>query len=248
MITDEKENLLSINVSGYEGPLDLLIDLSKKQKVDITKVSIFELAEQYLKFINNNIHRLNLSADYLVMASFLAFLKSKMLLPDDENNTISHVEGDLAKRLAHYSAIKAATKKLENLPRLGEDFFIRKLKSEFYISNKTVINASLNDLFDNYLSIYKKQEKISLQFKKNRYFSIEDGMKWMKSIYLLKDKEWKEIFDFLPLKINDLKMKKSAIMSLILATLTMAKEGKLDIIQKSVYDKIFVKLKDKNEI
>ena len=248
MITDEKENLLSINVSGYEGPLDLLIDLSKKQKVDITKVSIFELAEQYLKFINNNIHRLNLSADYLVMASFLAFLKSKMLLPDDEIDTISNIEGDLTKRLAHYSAIKAATKKLEDLPRLGKDFFIRKSKSEFYISNKTVINVSLNDLFDNYLSIYKKQEKINLQFKKNRYFSIEDGMKWMKSIYLLKDKEWKEIFDFLPLKINDLKMKKSAIMSLILATLTMAKEGKLDIIQKSVYDKIFVKLKDKNEI
>ena len=248
MITDEKENLLSINVSGYEGPLDLLIDLSKKQKVDITKVSIFELAEQYLTFINNNIHRLNLSADYLVMASFLAFLKSKMLLPDDEIDTISNIEGDLTKRLAHYSAIKAATKKLEDLPRLGKDFFIRKSKSEFYISNKTVINVSLNDLFDNYLSIYKKQEKINLQFKKNRYFSIEDGMKWMKSIYLLKDKEWKEIFDFLPLKINDLKMKKSAIMSLILATLTMAKDGKLEIIQKSVYNKIFVKLKDKNEI
>ena len=76
---------LNVNISGYEGPLDLLLDLSKKQKVDIKKISILELADQYLDFIDMNVSRLKLSADYLVMASLLAYLKSKLLLPNDES-------------------------------------------------------------------------------------------------------------------------------------------------------------------
>ena len=85
---------LNLNISGYEGPLDLLLDLSKKQKVDIKQISILELANQYLDFINNNINNLKLSADYLVMASFLAFLKSKLLLPD-EKEEVEILEEDL---------------------------------------------------------------------------------------------------------------------------------------------------------
>ena len=88
-IYSNSQNKLNVNISGYEGPLDLLLELSRKQKVDITKVSILELADQYLKYIRENMYDLNLSADYLVMASFLAFLKSKMLLPEDEDdNTV----------------------------------------------------------------------------------------------------------------------------------------------------------------
>ena len=75
---------LNLNISGYEGPLDLLLELSKKQKVDIKKISILELANQYLDFIDQNVNQIKLSADYLVMASLLAFLKSKLLLPEDE--------------------------------------------------------------------------------------------------------------------------------------------------------------------
>ena len=78
----------NLNISGYEGPLDLLLDLSKKQKVDIKKISILELANQYLDFINKNLDNLKLSADYLVMASFLAFLKSKLLLPDEKEEPL----------------------------------------------------------------------------------------------------------------------------------------------------------------
>ena len=75
---------LNLNISGYEGPLDLLLELSKKQKVDIKKISILELANQYLDFIDQNVNQIKLSADYLVMASLLALLKSKLLLPEDE--------------------------------------------------------------------------------------------------------------------------------------------------------------------
>ena len=101
----------NLNISGYEGPLDLLLDLSKKQKVDIKKISILELANQYLDFINKNLDNLKLSADYLVMASFLAFLKSKLLLPD-EKEEVELLEEDLSNRLIHYNAIKTLTKKI----------------------------------------------------------------------------------------------------------------------------------------
>ena len=104
----------NLNISGYEGPLDLLLDLSKKQKVDIKKISILELANQYLDFINKNLDNLKLSADYLVMASFLAFLKSKLLLPD-EKEEVELLEQDLSNRLIHYNAIKTLTKKIFKL-------------------------------------------------------------------------------------------------------------------------------------
>ena len=113
----QEEMYLNLNISGYEGPLDLLLDLSKKQKVDIKKISILELANQYLDFINNNLENLKLSADYLVMASFLAFLKSKLLLPD-EKEEVALLEEDLSNRLIHYNAIKTLTKKIFKLSRI----------------------------------------------------------------------------------------------------------------------------------
>ena len=96
---------LNLNISGFEGPLDLLLDLSRKQKVDIKKISILELADQYLKFVEENIENLKLSADYLVMASFLAFLKSKLLIPE-EKEEVEEIQEDLAKKLIHYSLMK----------------------------------------------------------------------------------------------------------------------------------------------
>ena len=150
----EDNEKLNINISGYEGPLDLLLELSKKQKVDITKVSILELAEQYLRFIDEKRDNLRLTADYLVMASFLAYLKSKMLLPED-NEDIQEIEEDLAKRLIHYNAIKIASIELESLPREGIDFFVNKTKGDFFVSNKVVINVALHDLINSYAIILR---------------------------------------------------------------------------------------------
>ena len=91
---------LNLNISGYEGPLDLLLDLSKKQKVDIKKISILELANQYLNFVEENIENLKLTADYLVMASLLAYLKSKLLIPE-EKEEVQEIQEDLTQRIIH---------------------------------------------------------------------------------------------------------------------------------------------------
>ena len=113
---------LNLNISGYEGPLDVLLDLSKKQKVDIKKISILELSNQYLKFVEENLENLKLSADYLVMASLLAFLKSKLLIPE-EKEEVETIQEDLTQRLIHYRAIKDLSLKIFDLPRQGRDFF-----------------------------------------------------------------------------------------------------------------------------
>ena len=170
----------NLNISGYEGPLDLLLDLSKKQKVDIKKISILELANQYLDFINKNLDNLKLSADYLVMASFLAFLKSKLLLPD-EKEEVELLEEDLSNRLIHYNAIKTLTKKIFKLSREGNDFISVRIKNEFKISNKIVPEASLQDLILKYSEITKKKNTMKVLIDELEQFTIEDGLSWIKN-------------------------------------------------------------------
>ena len=233
---------LNLNISGYEGPLDLLLDLSKKQKVDIKQISILELANQYLDFINNNINNLKLSADYLVMASFLAFLKSKLLLPD-EKEEVEILEEDLSKRLVHYNAIKLLSKKIFELPREGKDFYSINIRNDFKISNKVVPNASLQDLILNYSEISQKKNTMKILIDNNEIFSVEDGIEWLKKFMDLESSNWDDLFNLLPLyKINKIN-KKSAKLALFQASLDQVNQGKIEINQKFHFDKIMIRLK-----
>ena len=148
---------LNLNISGYEGPLDILLELSRKQKVDIKKISILELANQYLKFVDENIENLKLSADYLVMASLLAYLKSKLLIPE-EKEEVEEIQEDLTQRLVHYNAIKKLSHEISLLPNEGNNFFNIKIRNEFVISSKIVPKISLQDLILKYSEIFKKKK------------------------------------------------------------------------------------------
>ena len=172
---------LNLNISGYEGPLDLLLDLSKKQKVDIKKISILELANQYLNFVEENLENLKLTADYLVMASLLAYLKSKLLIPE-EKEEVQEIQEDLTQRITHYNAIKKLSNKIFQIPREGYDFFNISIKNEFIISNKIVPKISLQDLILKYSEIFKKKKSIKLLAEENDFYSLEDGETWLKSI------------------------------------------------------------------
>ena len=235
---------LNVNISGYEGPLDFLLDLSKKQKVDIKKISILELSEQYLNFINENLHHLKLSADYLVMASLLAFLKSRLLLPDDQSGDTEEIEQDISNRLIHYDAIKKLSRKIFDLPKEGENFFNIKIKNEFIISNKLVPKIALHDIIFRYTEIAKKKNTIKILSVDNDLYTIDDGFVWLDEIFKkIIGQKWTTLFDFLPKKFQNIKLKKSAIISLLLASLNRVKEGKIEINQKQHYDKILVKSK-----
>ena len=233
---------LNLNISGYEGPLDLLLDLSKKQKVDIKKISILELANQYLNFVEENLENLKLTADYLVMASLLAYLKSKLLLPEDKEE-VQEIQEDLTQRIIHYNAIKKLSNKISELPKEGHDFFYISIKNEFIISNKIVPKISLQDLILKYSEIFKKKKSIKLLAEENDFYSLEDGERWLRSILKLKEKNWLNLFNFLPEEIKSYKMKKSAILSLLLASLDNVNQGKILINQKDHFEEIMVKLK-----
>ena len=233
---------LNLNISGYEGPLDLLLDLSKKQKVDIKKISILELANQYLDFVEKNLKEINLSADYLVMASLLAFLKSKLLLPEEENSEVQELEQDLAQRLIHYDSIKKLANEIFQLPQQGIDFKNIKISNEFVISSKIVPKIKLQDLILKYSEISRKKNSIKIINDEDKFFSIETGMKWLDNIFQIKEKKWLFLFNFLPR--NESKYnQKSAIMSLFMATLNKVFEGKLDVNQKEHFSKIMVRSK-----
>ena len=235
---------LNLNISGYEGPLDLLLELSKKQKVDIKKISILELANQYLDFIDKNLNQIKLSADYLVTASLLAYLKSKLLLPEDQNDDSENIEEDLTNRLIHYDAIKKLAKKIFDLPQDGIDFHSVKISNEFTISSKIVPKTTLHDLILKYSELNKRKNSIKLISEESNLYTIEDGLKWLNKLFDIKEKNWLFLFNFLP-KIfkRDVKYK-SAIISLLLASLNKVSQGQIVINQKQHYDKIMVKLKN----
>ena len=234
---------LNLNISGYEGPLDLLLELSKKQKVDIKKISILELANQYLDFVDNNLNEINLSADYLVMASLLAYLKSKLLLPFEEDDEAIEIEEDLTQRLIHYDAIKKLASKIFELPEEGKDFFNIKIENEFLISSQIVPTIKLQDLILKYSEIFKKKNTIKILSDENEFFTTEKGLEWLDVIFQIKEKRWLFLFNFLP-EIKSVKTKKkSAIMSLLMATLSRVSEGKIDINQKDHYGKIMIRSK-----
>ena len=233
---------LNLNISGYEGPLDLLLDLSKKQKVDIKKISILELANQYLSFVEENLENLKLTADYLVMASLLAYLKSKLLIPE-EKEEVQEIQEDLTQRMIHYNAIKKLSNKIFQLPTEGYDFLNISIKNDFVISNKIVPKISLQDLILKYSEIFKKKKSIKLLTEENDFYSLEDGETWLKNIFKLKEKNWLNLFKFLPEDTKSLKMKKSAILSLLLASLDNVNQGKILINQKDHFEEIMVKLK-----
>ena len=233
----------NLNISGYEGPLDLLLDLSKKQKVDIKKISILELANQYLDFINKNLDNLKLSADYLVMASFLAFLKSKLLLPD-EKEEVELLEEDLSSRLIHYNAIKTLTNEIFKLSREGKDFKYVRIKNEFKISNKIVPDASLQDLILKYSEITKKKNTMKVLIDELEQFTIEDGINWIKNFLDIDNISWLSLFSFLPKRNLNNKNKKSAILALFQASLDQAHQGEIEINQNSHFQKIMVRSKN----
>lgn len=234
---------LNLNISGYEGPLDLLLELSQKQKVDIKKISILELSNQYLDFVEKNRSRLKLSADYLVMASLLAFLKSKLLLPQDNDNDSSEIEEDLTNRIIHYSAIKKLSKLIQSLPQSGRNFEYIKIKNDYVISNKVVPKSTLQDLILQYMEIVKKNNSFKSLSIEDNYYSLEDGLKWLKSFIDNDiDKKWNLLFDFLPKQIKNKEQNRSAIVSLLLASLNEVKNGNVSLNQNDSFDDIMIRI------
>lgn len=240
------EDALVIMVDGFEGPLDMLLALARQQKVDIAKISILTLADQYLEFIEQAKRiNLELAADYLVMAAWLAYLKSKMILPQ-----VSSVEGEptademaarLRWRLQRLEAMRSAAARLMARDRLDRDVFARGAPEPINVVRLRTYKDSLYDL----LTAYATQRVKKLGGKTYRpvhapVMLIEEARERLERM-LGKISDWSGLSRLLPFDWSGGPRRRSALASTLLACLELARDGKIEIRQLKPFDEVYVK-------
>lgn len=240
---------LMLDIDGYEGPIDILLTLARDQKVDLTKISILELAEQYLAFINAAQRlRIELAADYLVMAAWLAYLKSRLLLPaiggEDEPNA-AELADRLAFQLQRLEAMRKVSEHLFAREQMGQDFFRRGDPERMPIIRSSVFDLSLYELLSVYGAHHQRQEASTYEINPMEVFSIEDALIRLRS--LIGDvPNWTVLTSFLPEGIRNVLSYKSAIATTFVATLELARTRQISIRQSGTFEPIFIKTYEKD--
>lgn len=238
---------LMLDLDGFEGPLDLLLELARDQKVDIIRISILELAEQYLNFINTARElRLELAADYLVMAAWLAYLKSRLLLPkqdsDEEELSAEEMAEILAFQLKRLEAMKAAGEKLLERPNLGRDFFGRGDPEEVRVTTASVYDASLYDLLKAYAQIMLTSESKTLEIEAFDLYAMDDAIRRLRDLFGRRVvPTWTKLLEFMPHGLCTPLKARSALAAHFVASLEMCRDGELEISQEQVFGPIMLR-------
>mgnify|MGYP001360727927 FL=1 len=243
-----KIDVLSLTLDGFEGPIDLLLSLARDHKIDLTKLSILKLAEQYLEFLDDVIKKdIDIAAEYLVMGAWLAFLKSKLLLPEDKiesSQTAEEMSGLLEFQIKRLEGIQKVSKLLFKKHQLGTHFFKRG-DPEFFNINKTVnYELSLYDLIKTYGKIVTKDNNKSIIIAETKLYSVEDAINRLKKLLKTSD-GWLNLLDFIPKNIIDKLEIKSSLASHFVASLELVKEGDISLRQDNFNDKILISSKNK---
>lgn len=239
---------LIVDVDGYEGPLDVLLTLSRTQKVDLRKISVLELARQYLEFVEKaKLLRIELAADYLVMAAWLAFLKSRLLLPPDpteEGPSGEELAAHLAFQLERLQAMRDAAARLMARDRLGRDFFARGQGEDVTRIKTVTYTATLLDLMQGYARIRTRDEFRPFVMDRDSIFTMEQALERMRGLIGFSG-GWTEMASYLPEGWeSDPMRRRSATASTFAASLELVKEGHLDIRQSESFAPIQVRKKD----
>jgi segregation and condensation protein A len=236
-------NQISINIPNYNGPLEVLLDLAKSQKVDLAEISITQLADQFLKYIKGN-KNLNLetASEFLLMATWLAYLKSKLLLPEDDNDDFKALEvaEKLKLQLKKLELIRILSDQMLQKKRLGVDIFTRGIKGGIRSINTPVYDVSLYELLKTYSSIQMQKSFNNISIPKLPVFSTEEGIKHIKN-NLEKIIDWKNIYELIPKFYLKNKMKRTGITGIFAASLELTKEGITKISQKKQFDNMMIK-------
>jgi len=239
-----------VDIDGYAGPLDVLLTLAREQKVDLIHVSILELADQYLAFVAEARRRdLELAADYLVMAAWLAYLKSRLLLPDLEDEdqpTGEEMAAALAWQLQRLESMRDAGENLMARSRLGRDFFPRGAPERFAVQLKTVFDADLFDLMQAYGDIQRRQGPDAMDIEPFTLFTVDRALARIRR--MLGDcPDWESLWRFLPDDINndDPIARRSAMAATFTASLELAREGQVNIRQTGLFGPIYVSAGEK---
>lgn len=231
-----------VDLDGFEGPLDLLLDLARTQKVDLAKISVLALAEQFLAYLRE-VHdlQLDIAAEYLVMAAWLTFLKSQLLLPREEREE-PDAEGlaeALTDRLRKLDALRRAGAMLLARPLLGEDRLERGAPEPVEIVTSHRLQGRLADLLTAYSRVMTRGRKGGFVVQKRRLVSVEDQL--ARLARLLTGHTWQELRSFLPHELEVGTHTRSAIAASLLAGLELAKRGEVEIEQTAAFGPIFIK-------
>ena len=236
-----------VDVEGFEGPLDMLLALARGNKLDLAKISMLELAQQYLDFIAEARKlRLELAADYLVMAAWLAFLKSKLLLPDeaeDDEPSGEELAAHLAFRLQRLQAMREAAARLMTGKRLGRDVFARGRPEGIRVIRSSAYTANVFDLLKAYAERRQRTGVSSIQFQRRPTVSIKDARDRLEAM-LGMSLDWTPIEEFLGQYLSDPAMRRSALASSLGASLELAREGVVDLKQSRAFAPLYVRTKD----
>ena len=236
-------NNISINIPNYSGPLDVLLDLAKSQKVDLAEISITKLADQFLEFIKNN-ENLNLesASEYLLMATWLAYLKSKLLLPEDDEDDFKALEvaEKLKLQLKKLELIRILSDQMLQKKRLGVHIFTRGMKGGIRSIKTPVYDVSLYELLKSYAEIQMQKTFQNITIPKLPVLTTEEGIKQIKN-NLNKIQDWKNIVELIPNFYLKNKMKRTGIAGIFSASLELTKEGIIKISQKKIFDNLMVK-------
>ncbi len=240
----ESEPSLLIDVQGFEGPLDLLLHLARNQRVDLSRISVLALAEQYLGFVEQaQALRLELAADYLVMAAWLAYLKSRLLIPkqqDDDGATGEELVASLQFRLKRLEAMRDASAKLVNRNRLGRDVFARGMPELVVVDRSSQFAASLYDLLTAYTSQRQRQAVSHVQIEKRAVWSLREARVALVRLMGVSG-DWVSLDRFLIDYTLSPQERASALASSFAASLELVREGKLEVRQNAPFAPIYMR-------
>jgi segregation and condensation protein A len=236
---------LVVDVEGFEGPLDLLLALARTQKVDLAKISVLALAQQYLDFIAEARRlRLEVAADYLVMAAWLAFLKSKLLLPaekDEEGEpTGAELAALLAFRLKRLHAMREVSAQLMTRKRLGRDVFARGTPEPIRIIRKSIYEANVYDLLKAYSQQRQRTAIRTWQIRQRTVWSLKEARAELERLLGI-DCDWAPLDQLLAEFLVEPELRKTALASSFTATLEMTREGALEIRQAKSFAPLLIR-------
>lgn len=238
---------LFLTLDGFEGPIDVLLSLARDQKVDLTQISILELAEQYLGFIQQaQTLNLEIAADYLVMAAWLAYLKSRLLLPstgDEEELSTEQMAEALRFQLQRLEAMREVGEQLMGRPRLGVDVFPRGMLETITDLAHPVYDVTLFELLKAYADHKVRTEHTSLRIASTKLFAVEEAIGRLRRM-LGRIPNWQTLFSFLPADLRGNLLTRSAMASTFAASLELVKEGRIELRQDDPFGPIYLRSRE----
>ncbi|MFQ5953650.1 MAG: segregation and condensation protein A [Kiloniellales bacterium] len=235
---------LVLDLDGFEGPIDVLLVLAREQKVDLARISILQLADQYLDFIRQARGlRLELAADYLVMAAWLAYLKSRLLLPEPQGPdepSGEEMAAMLAFQLRRLEAMRDLAARLMARPRLGRDVFARGAPEGLATVDRSVYQASLFELLAAYADQRRRTESARLEVEPSPLYSVDDALHWLTDL-IGRMPDWEAMTTFLPPDLQDGLIWRSAVASTFAASLELAKQGRLQLRQAAPFGPLYLR-------